>query len=202
MTNTGGLLNILNGKMSISAAHNSVPVMKLIRQHNPSSRRELVELIDQHHRTDCVCGIRSTGTVQDFGLNLYHAQLPYWNEIKFSKEECIQWEYDLFIVQSLKGKAMEEKAIQVLRKYSNYNYEYAGAENDMAYRIDIVVKKGDNTIAGIQVKPKSYNKMREGIKFVNLKANAEWKHPVCYLLYDGSQYFPNLKNVLKELKEY
>jgi len=45
MTYTGGPLNELNGKMGISAADKSVPVMKLIRKHKPKSREELVQLI-------------------------------------------------------------------------------------------------------------------------------------------------------------
>src|SRR4051812_43559010 len=103
MTYTGGPLNELNGKMGISAPYKSVPVMKLIRAHQPKSKDELVELIKAHHQTICECGIVSQGSVQDFGTNLYKSQMNYWGQIRYSLEECLQWEYDLFVVQSLKG---------------------------------------------------------------------------------------------------
>ena len=42
MAYTGGALNELNGKMGISNPNTSVPVMKLIKTHQPKSRNELV----------------------------------------------------------------------------------------------------------------------------------------------------------------
>ena len=113
--NTGGLLNLLNGKMGISAPYKSVPVIKLINTHKPKSYAELETLIEYHHLNDCPCGIKSQGSVYDFGKNLYDAQIPFWGEYKFTLEECIQWEYDLFIINSLKGNKMEDKAIVELR---------------------------------------------------------------------------------------
>jgi hypothetical protein len=99
MTFTGGPLNELNGKMGISDPKKSVPVMKLIKEHNPKSKEALVQLIEYHKENDCYCGIKSQGSVRDFGINLYNSQIKYWNKIIFTLEECIQWEYDLFVVQ-------------------------------------------------------------------------------------------------------
>ena len=99
--NTGGLLNLLNGKMGISAPYKSVPVIKLINTHKPKSYDELEALIEYHHLNDCSCGIKSQGSVYDFGKNLYDAQIQYWGEHKFTLEECVQWEYDLFIIKIL-----------------------------------------------------------------------------------------------------
>jgi len=56
MAYTGGPLNELNGKMGISAPYKSVAVMKLIKQHNPKSKGELVELIKWHSENTCECG--------------------------------------------------------------------------------------------------------------------------------------------------
>jgi len=39
MAYTGGPLNELNGKMGISAPNKSVPVMKLIKAHNPKRKK-------------------------------------------------------------------------------------------------------------------------------------------------------------------
>ena len=57
MSLTGGSLNLLNGKMGISAPNKSVPVMKLIKMHKPKSKEELVELIKYHYKNKCDCGI-------------------------------------------------------------------------------------------------------------------------------------------------
>ena len=53
--NTGGLLNLLNGKMGISAPYKSVPVIKLINTHKPKSYDELEALIEYHYQNDCSC---------------------------------------------------------------------------------------------------------------------------------------------------
>lgn len=109
--NTDGLLNLLNGKMGISAPHKSVPVIKLINTHKPKSYDELESLIEYHYLNDCSCGIRSQGSVFDFGKNLYGSQIEYWGEYKFTLEECVQWEYDLFIINSLKGNKWKIKLL-------------------------------------------------------------------------------------------
>ena len=57
MSLTGGELNLLNGNQGISAPFRSVPVMKLIREHKPRTKNELVELIEYHYKNKCSCGI-------------------------------------------------------------------------------------------------------------------------------------------------
>jgi len=114
---TGGELNILNGgKRGISAPDKSVPIMKLIKVHKPKSKEELVTLIKEHFIKKCECGIVSKGTIEDFGQNLYDAQLPMWGEHKYTLQECITWEYHLFVTQSLKGDLIENKAKDILSK--------------------------------------------------------------------------------------
>ncbi len=143
MAYTGGPLNELNGKMGISAPAKSVPVMKLIRAHNPKSKEELVGLIKWHSENTCSCGVKSQGTVESFGRNLYNSQIQYWGENRFSLQDCIQWEYDLFVVQSLRGGMIEKKAIKELRNiYSNMRFEEAEGYLDEELRIDIIIKKG------------------------------------------------------------
>src|ERR1700758_1846948 len=157
MTYTGGLLNELNGKMGISAPFKSVPVMKLIKAHNPKSKEELVELIKWHSKNICECGVKSQGTVESFGKNLFDSQLQYWNENKFSLQECIQWEYDLFVVQCLKGGIIEKRAVIELKKeVANYNFDKAEGYLDEELRIDVVIKKEGKEVGGIQVKPSTF----------------------------------------------
>ena len=71
MAYTGGELN---GKMGISNPSRSVPVMKLIKMHNPKSKDALVQLIEYHKINMCPCGIVSKGTVKEFGEWLFESQ--------------------------------------------------------------------------------------------------------------------------------
>ncbi len=86
---TGGLLNTLNGKYGISSPTRSVPVMKLIRTHKPQSHKELSTLINSHvgSECECECGIKSKGTIKDFGTSLYNAQAKEWGEDRFTLDE-------------------------------------------------------------------------------------------------------------------
>jgi hypothetical protein len=198
MAYTGGLLNELNGKMGISAPYRSVPVMKLIKTHRPKSKEELVELIRFHFKNNCSCGIQSKGTVEDFGRNLYHSQQQYWKENKFSLKDCIQWEYDLFVVQSLKGGIIETKAAKELRRLlSDFTVEEAEGYLDEELRIDLIVKKNGQAVAGIQVKPKTFLRMRREVITFNQTANQKWHLPVFYLYYDDVEVFENMEELVQ-----
>lgn len=206
MPDTGGDLNNLNGKEGISDPGNSVPVMNLISEHNPKSEGELVDLIEQHvGGADC-CDIVSQGTVEDFGRNLYEAQENFWGEKRYTLEECIKWEYDLFVPQSLKGDMMETKAISQLdRRFDqkgNIEFEESDEIIDNEYRIDIEVSWGGDVIAGIQVKPNSYKNMREGVKYKNKSANKSYEGEVFYLFYDyDSESFANLEKMERKIRD-
>lgn len=194
---TGGPLNLLNGKMGISNPYKSVPVMALIRKHNPKSRQELLDLISDHFINDCYCGIKSTGTVEDFGNRLFNSQIEYWGEIRYSLKECIQWEYDLFIVQSLKGQRMENKAQKLLEdSLKEYTITEVDEYLDSEYRIDLLIKKNNNVICGIQVKPSSFNQVREEVIYYQKMRNKEWEHPVFTLLYNQQSEFYNIEKIL------
>ena len=199
--NTGGLLNVLNGKMGISAPHRSVPVIKLINKHNPKSYDELETLIEYHYLNDCECGIKSQGTVYDFGKNLYNAQREYWGENKFTLEECIKWEYDLFIINSLKGSKMENKAIIELKKELPSKYTITNSESfiDEEYRVDLEIKKENKIVLGIQVKPISYKFTRYEVKSFNKIRNSQYKNKVEYLYYNDDEEFINLNDIVNDL---
>lgn len=199
MTDTGGLLNVLNEKMRISSIHNSVPVMKLIKVHKPRTRRELKDLIEYHYTHKCDCGIRSKGTVEDFGRNLYDSQLKYWGEYKFSLEECIQWEYDLFITNSLKGAYMEGEAVRVLSDVLPSIFTVKGVTGcvDVNFRVDIEVRWCGFLVLGVQVKPESYDFMEDEVRCVNSILNSKYPVQVRYLYYDDEGVFLNVDDVVK-----
>ena len=202
MAYTGGPLNELNGKMGISAPHNSVPVMKLIRSHNPKSKEELLELIKWHSENTCECGVVSQGNVESFGKNLYDSQIKYWGEIRYSLKDCINWEYDLFIVQSLKGDIIERKAIiELAKKAPVLAFEEAQGFLDEDLRIDIVIKKNGNEVGGIQVKPLTFKKMRREIIAFNKSANQKWGKPVFYLYYDDRESFVNFDELISGIRK-
>ncbi|MEZ5047027.1 MAG: MjaI family restriction endonuclease [Chitinophagaceae bacterium] len=157
---TGELLNELNGKMGISTPHHSVPIMKLIRQHKPKSKDELVQLIANHAKEKCPCGIISKGTVEQFGKNLFNAQKKIWGHEKFSLQTCIQWEYDLFVTQSLKGNLMEQQALLKLQQSQlPFSVEEAEGYLDEELRIDLILKLESKIYGGIQVKPETHFKI-------------------------------------------
>lgn len=201
MTFTGGPLNELNGKMGISDPKKSVPVMKLIKEHNPKSKEALVQLIEYHKENDCYCGIKSQGSVRDFGINLYNSQIKYWNKIIFTLEECIQWEYDLFVVQSLKGGVLEKSALDILTsKYPHLSFKHASGYLDDELRIDIIVENTSGTIiGGIQVKPNTFKNMRFEVQFMQTRQNLKWGNPVWFLYYDKNNLFNNLDELLNKI---
>ena len=198
LSNTGGLLNILNEKKRISSVRNSLPVMKLISIHKPKTKRELVELIEYHYYNDCPCGIKSKGTIEDFGKNLYDAQLDYWGEYKFTLQECIQWEYDLFVTNSLKGAYMENKAEETLTENLPVGFTVSDVSDvtDVNYRVDLEVKWFDSVIFGVQVKPVSYMNMDYTIKQTNVILNNRYSREVRYLYYNDDEEFINVDEVV------
>ena len=202
MAYTGGELNELNGKMGISNPSASVPVMKLIKTHNPKSRDALVQLIEYHKTNKCSCGIISTGTVREFGERLYESQKKYWGEYKYSLEQCIQWEYDLFVVQSLKGGIIEKKAIKLLQQsLDNHIIEEAQGYLDDELRIDLIVYDTNRKIlGGVQIKPKTFNSMRPEVLFMQKKQNLKWGHPVWFLFYNKDETFVDLASLIETIK--
>jgi hypothetical protein len=199
---TGGELNILNGKMGTSSPNKTVPVLSLIKKHKPKSKDALVQLIEYHKLHKCECGIISKGTVKEFGEWLYNSQEKYWGEYKYTLIDCIQWMYDLFIVNSLKGEGMEEKALHLLKnKLEDYLIEEAVGYLDEELRIDLVIYDSNkNIICGIQVKPKTFNYMRDEVLFMQKKQNLKWGYPVLFLYYNKDESFNNLDSIVSVIK--
>jgi hypothetical protein len=199
---TGGELNKLNGDYGISAPQKSVPVMRLIKVHRPKSKDELYELIKTHHETNCTCRIKSQGTIEDFGRDLYEAQQEAWGQYKYTLQQCVQWEYDLFVIQSLKGTLIENVALKAFTEALG-GYSFAEAEGfvDEELRIDLIVSKNGNEIAGIQVKPHTFNMMRDRVISFNKIANAKWGKQVFYLFYNSQEEFTNFEEIVEQIKK-
>ena len=204
MTYTGGELNELNGKMGISDPKRSVPVMRLIRNHQPKSKDALVQLIEYHKNNRCNCGVVSTGIVKEFGERLFKSQETYWGLTKYTLQQCIQWEYDLFVVQSLKGSLIELKALEALcDALPELQFEEAEGYLDDELRIDILVKSTNaNLIGGIQVKPKTFRSMRAEVLFMQKKQNEKWDYPVWFLFYNKDESFHEIEKLIEILKSY
>lgn len=201
MSLTGGELNELNGKYGISAPNNSVPVMKLIREHKPTTKDELYELIKYHHGNKCSCGIVSKGSIEDFGKNLFDAQISEWGKPKFTLQECVQWEYHLFVTNSIKGSRIELSVRDVLAEQLK-EYEFVEADGfvDEELRIDLIIKKESIEVGGIQIKPETYKFMRSSVKHRNTTSNAKWGHPVLYLYYDINEKLIDIEKIVGEIK--
>lgn len=201
-TYTGGDLNWLNGAAAISAPENSVPVMSLIRKHKPKSHEELYVLIKKHYKTKCKCGITSKGTIEDFGKKLYQAQQKYWKQKRYTLKQCIKWEYDLFIVQSMKGQCMEEKIKTILQNKLKKQYKINETNDyiDDTLRVDLEVSNKNNVICGIQIKPISFKKTRKKIIEFNKKSNKKYGLKVFYIYYDyKTEKILNIDHVVKEI---
>lgn len=205
MAYTGGELNWLSERADVTATKNSVRVMDLCRKHRPKTELELEQLIEHHHIHRCSCGVRSKGTLKDFGRNLFAAQKKYWKEIRYTMEECQQWIYDLFVVNTMKGLRMEHRAMKTFRYgLPTLGFKWAEGELDSKYRIDILVlNEHKDIIGGVQVKPNSFNNTRKRVQEIQKSGIEKWGKPVEYLVYNkNTEEFINLEDIKVALAEW
>ena len=80
---------------------------------------------------------------------------------------------------------MEKKApCQLNILFTDLKFTEAAGYLDEELRIDITIGVKDNLLAGIQIKPSTFLKMRDGVISFNHLANKKWGRPVYYLYYD------------------
>ena len=102
----------------------------------------------------------------------------------------------------MKGHLLEEKAVSLLSdRILNLDCEETTGYIDEELRIDILVKRNQTEIAGIQVKPLSFRNVRENVIAYSEHANKRWGRPVYYLYYDEDDTFVNLEEVVNQLVE-
>ena len=199
---TGGPLNWLNGRAGTSAPHRSVPVIQLIRVHRPRSAFELEALITSHWETVCPCGIVSQGRVQDFGRALFEAQRLHWGEYRYSLQECTQWMYDLFVHQAMRGDRMESEAAARLSAALApvAHVQMSDVFLDCELRIDLEVLRAGQRVAGVQVKPISFFRMRSSLVTAQAMRHAELGLPVFVLCYDAEGHFVALPEIARAIR--
>jgi len=214
---TGGILNVINEKYNCSSKKKTLAVMNLIRYHNPTTKNELEFLIASHQshevHSSCPCGSVSSGTIQDFGANLFEANKKYFADDVASmktQEECTTFMYHLFITNSLKGQQMEATCNTELNAwfkrtegFANVTSEMGNEEDDFKYSVDLVIKVGTRTLCGIQVKPQSYLALLRSSSIVktNERKNAAYGYPVHYIYYDRNNKVINSLGIVAHLLE-
>lgn len=185
---TGGRLNELNEKYKMNAAYKTVPVIKLIKAHQPRTWEELEYLIAAHQKP-CKCGVRSKGTVKDFAINLYYA--IHHEAPEYTKQDCLNFIVGLFIQSSMKGSVMEQLAVAQFKEYGAY---LASDEVDRTCAVDVEIPG----ICGIQVKAEGYKYSRQAVKDLNKKKNELYDYPVYYLYYKDNE-FTNIDDVKRRI---
>jgi len=196
---TGGPLNFLNEAAQTNSRKNTVPVMALVAAHKPNSSEELKELIKNHINQDCKCGLKSSGTVEDFSNNLYNAQFTndsyknkYPNEREFTFDECYDFMYSLFCIGPLRALLTENNSKKLLSNILNkeniqHRIEDATEIEDFNYAIDyniFVILNSKEYKIGIQVKPQSFFKNKFAFNSNNNK-HSKCNYPVCYHTYNN-----------------
>jgi len=96
----------------------------------------------------------------------------------------------------LKGDLIEKRVLYILsHSLDNLSFEEADGYVDTEKRIDIIAKYKGKEIAGIQVKPETFKKMRSEVLSFQNSANKSWGKPVYMLFYNEDEEFVNLEEM-------
>jgi hypothetical protein len=183
---TGGELNHINEKYGINNPKKcGFSMNNIINNNKFDSEEDLLNFIGKDK-------------IQQYGKKLFEASIQ--ENYQSSLEECINFQYSLFVVNSFKGFKMENKAYELFKQ--NYNVKKATSDIDCNYSVDLVIKHND-TIYGIQVKPVSYINMPKHKKEINIVKNNRFKTKynakVLYLFYSPNEEFTNIETILQYL---
>ena len=155
-------LNALVNKNGINDPTKSIYLMKMIRNHNITSEKEVLKQLEVHKDGCCNqdnCNRVMQTNIKDLTNKMYESQQDMWNFYKYNKGTCKEYLIDLFTRKSIDGDTMEKKAIEDLEAELDFIcVEKASGKVDGDYSVDLTVgtKKVD-AFCGIQVKPKSYD---------------------------------------------
>jgi len=186
---TGGPLNYINEIYGLNKPELSVPIMKLVHCHKPLSEQTLHALLKDHMHTGCnLCRCRVLyGGVAGWSERLYDIAKPSYPTV--TRKECDNFVYDLFIRAPLRGRMMEEQALDDLtNSLPHYRFRFADDKTDIQFAVDIECLRDHKVIAGVQVKPLSFLKQPAAVE-VNHMKNDRWGLPVYYLYYDKNGLF-------------
>ena len=208
---SGGPLNDICERFKIKTRRNSIPVIALQGKHDVKTAKELAFLIDSHHKdnTPCSCGIVGQKTMAEISKSLYDAQfteegkaiLTLKKDKPYDLETCNAWIYNLFAVNSFKGKLVEDSALDKLRDNVSWRYEVDKSSEDMdcgsAVDLVIILRESKEIIAGVQIKPESYFAMnRQYVKTAVKQAQKRVNFPVHDLIYDSDGDFTNFLSLI------
>ena len=211
-------LNKLLNENHINKPQKSIYLMKMIRNHNITSEKEVLKQIEAHKDGGCNqdnCNQVMKTNINDFVNKMYESQQNMWGFYKYSKSTCEEFLIDLFTRRSINGDTMEKKAIDDLETELDFIcVEKASGKVDGDYSVDLVVgtKKVD-AFCGVQVKPTSYDfdfdDVDENLPYkkfykesddINKRKNEKYDHPVYYLKYEDEE-FVNLEDVVDQIEE-
>jgi len=207
MAKTGGALDKLCAKNNLAAPSVTIPIMKVIAQHQATTEEQVLELIEQHNNKFChQCKSTGTGTIKDWAKTMYDMQKEdkEWRkqnriteEYPFTQEECEEWFKQLFVVAPLVGIRFERMCLKELKSWvlPPYIVREADSHVDVKYGVDIEIGKMEGRtysknfesfrpLMGIQVKSKVYINAREGVKNGLLKRQRRYGWPVKFMYYD------------------
>ena len=142
---SGGPLNDICEKFRLKTRKNSIPVIALQSKHKINSPEELAIAIDEHYKEKepCWCGIVGKGTMEMMAQNLYDSQdtpeglafLTEKGDKPWDIDTCRRWTFNLFAVNSFKGKLVEDAAIERFRESLSWKYEVEKTTEDMGLRV-------------------------------------------------------------------
>lgn len=189
---TGGPLNSINELYGLNKPELSVPIMKLVQRHKPTSEQDLTKLLHTHQTNNycniCQCRVVHGG-LDNWSKRLYDVAKPSYPAV--TPEECEAFIYDLYVRGPLRGRLMEVKAMTDLGcEFPFLRFSDASSVNDVKYAVDIECYQEDNLLAGIQVKPISFLKQTRAVEW-NQQKNRAWPYPVLYLYYNQDAAFTN-----------
>jgi|TARA_R110000823_G_scaffold295814_1_gene415792 hypothetical protein len=208
---SGGPLNDICERFQIKTRRNSIPVIALQGKHDVKTAKELAFLIDSHHQDNepCECGIVGKRTMVEISKALYDAQfteegkaiLLLKKDTPYDLETCNAWIYNLFAVNSFKGKLVEDCALEKMRNTVSDKYEVDKSSEDMdcgsAVDLVIMLRASNKIIAGVQIKPESYFAMnRQYVKTAVREAQKRVDFPVHDLIYNSQGDFTNFISLI------
>ena len=96
---------------------------------------------------------------------------------------------------------MENKALNELKKMLPpvFTVEIASVKHDFQYGVDLIIKKDNVEVCGVQVKPTSYMNIPDSheVKEINKKKNKLYGKAVHFIYYDKDSDFINTNEVTK-----
>ena len=197
---TGGPLNRINEQYRLNKRADTVSIMQLVDAHKPSTEAEVVQLLESHQHACkiCPCRVRNGG-LDNWAKRLHSA--AQHEKFDCSLTDCRNFMYDLFVRGPLRGRITEQAALRMLTESFSpkLNFEESDPDTDARFAVDIVVSRNARTVAGIQVKPVSYQRTAQYVRDSNADKNRRFGHPVHYLYYDQTGNWENYPLLTKTL---